>query len=194
MGVILYERARKDCERILGMEHPSVVDCLNNLALAELKERNVARAAHYCKQALAWHKRVPEPVSAERATTYYIAAEIATVLENAVLAEAYYQDALGISRQITGEESAEVANILSGLGMLYLKYGAFERAEPVLQRAREVRQNVFGYDHPQTAHSLENLAALAGATLPSSTRDPAAETWSVPPRYCAELSSAGGSC
>jgi tetratricopeptide (TPR) repeat protein len=54
-----------------------------------------------------------------------------------------------------------VANILSGLGMLYLKYGAFERAEPVLQRAREVRQNVFGYDHPQTAQSLENLAALA---------------------------------
>ena len=66
-----------------------------------------------------------------------------------------------MSKQVSGEESAEVANMLSGLGMLYLRYGAFERAEPILQRALEVRQNVFGNDHPQTAQSLENLAALA---------------------------------
>lgn len=162
MAVIAYEGARRHCESILGAEHPSVVDCLNNLALAELRGKNTASAARYCTQALAWHQRVPEPAPAERATTYYLAAEVTTVLGNAAIAEAYYQDALGMSRQISGEESAEVANILSGLGMLYLlQYGAFERAEPILKRALEVRQNVFGHDHPQTAQSLENLAALA---------------------------------
>lgn len=161
MAVYTYERARKYCESILGAEHPSVVDCLNNLALAELRGKNTASAASYCTQALAWHKTVSAPAPAERATTYYIAAEIATVLGKAAIAEAYYQDALGMSRQISGEESAEVANILSGLGMLYLQYGAFERAEPILQRALEVQQNVCGHDHPQTAQSLENLAALA---------------------------------
>ncbi len=161
MAVKLYAQAREDCEQLLGADHPAVVDCLNNLALAELKGKNIARASHYCTQALAWHKRLPERVSAERATTYYISAETATVLGNAVLAEAFYQDALRASRQISGEESAEVANILSGFGMLYLQYGAFKRAEPILQRALEVRQNVFGHDHPQTAQGLENLAALA---------------------------------
>ena len=161
MAVFLYERAKKEYERILGMEHPSVVDCLNHLALAELKGKNMANAAHYCTQALAWHKRVSEPAFAQRATTYSIAAEIAAIFGNAVLAEAYYQDALRMSKQVSGEESAEVANMLSGLGMLYLRYGVFERAEPILQRALEVRQNVLGHDHPQTAQSLENLAVLA---------------------------------
>lgn len=161
MALILYERAKKDFERILGAEHPSVLDCLNNMALAELKGNNIANAAHFYMQAMEWHMRVPEPVSAERATTYYIAAQIVTVLGNTLLAEAHYQYALRISRQISGAESAQVSNILSGLGMLYLQIGAFERAEPMLQRALEVRQNVFGNDHPQTAHSLENLAALA---------------------------------
>ena len=161
MAVYYYEHAIKFCERILGAEHPSVVDCLNNLALAELRGKNTAIAASYCTQALAWHKRVSTPAPAERASTYYIAAEIATVLGKAAIAEAYYQDALGMSRQISGEESAEVANILSGLGMLYLQYGVFERAEPNLQRAVEVRLYVYGHDQPQPAQSLENLAAFA---------------------------------
>jgi tetratricopeptide (TPR) repeat protein len=161
MAVISYERAKKDSEHILGTEHPSVVDCLNNLALAELKGKNTASAVRYCTQALAWHKRVQGPASTEKAKTYFIVAEICTVLGNAVIAETYYQDALEMSRQLSGEESSEVANILSGLGMLHLKYGAFERAKSELQRALEVRQNIFGHDHPQTAQSLENLAALA---------------------------------
>src|SRR5579875_1343188 len=151
MAALVYEQAKKECERILGAEHPAVVDCLNNLALAEMRGMHFANATRFCEQALAWHKRVSGPVYAERATTYWIAAEIATVLGGGTLAEAYYQDALSIGKQMLGTESAEVANILSGLGMLYLQYGAFEYAEPLLRQALEVRQKVFGQDHPQTA-------------------------------------------
>jgi tetratricopeptide (TPR) repeat protein len=161
MAALVYEQAKKECVRVLGAEHPAVVDCLNNLALAEMRGMHFANATRFCEQALAWHKRASGPVSAERATTYWIAAEIATVLGSGVLAEAYYRDALRIGKQMLGTESAEVANILSGLGMLCIHYGAFEHAEPLLRQALEVRQKVCGQDHPQTAHSLENLAVLA---------------------------------
>jgi len=164
MAVQLYAQARKDYERILGEDHPAVVDCLNNLALAEMRGRHFASATQICEQALAWHNRVSEPVyAAEKATTYYIAAEIATRLGpvGAILAQAYYQDALDIGIQVWGRESAEIADIISGLGKLYLwYYRAFGQAEPLLRRALNIRQSVFGHDHPQTAHSLEDLAAL----------------------------------
>ncbi len=164
MAVKLYAQAREDCERILGADHPALVDCLNNLAMAEMRGKHFASATRLCEQALAWHKRVPElAYPAEKATTYYVAAEIATRLglTGAILAEVYYQDALDIGIQVWGRESAEISNIISGLGRLYAWYRKFQQAEPLLRRALKIRQSVFGHDHPQTAHSLEDLAALA---------------------------------
>lgn len=164
MAVKLYAQAREDCERILGADHPAVVDCLNNLAMAEMRGKHFASATRLCEQALAWHKRAPESAyPAEKATTYYVAAEIATRLglTGAILAEVYYQDALDIGIQVWGRESAEISDIISGLGRLYAWYRKFEQAEPLLRRTLNIRQSVFGHDHPQTAHSLEDLAALA---------------------------------
>ncbi len=164
MAVNLYAQAKEDCERILGEDHPAVVDCLNNMALAEMRGRHFASATRICEQAIAWHNRVSELVyAAEKATTYYIAAEIATRLGpvGALFAEAYYQDALSIGIQVWGRESAEISDIISGLGRLCAWYRKFEQAERLLRRALEIRRSVFGHDHPQTAHSLEDLAALA---------------------------------
>jgi transcriptional regulator with XRE-family HTH domain/Tfp pilus assembly protein PilF len=164
MAAEQYAQARADYERVLGTDHPAVVDCLNNLALAQLRGKFIDSAAQICEQALKWHKRVTAPVyAAEKAMTYYIAAEIATRLGSAgaILAEAYYQDALDIGNQIWGGESAEISDIISGLGRLYAWYHKLEQAEPLLRRALDIRQRVLGHDHPQAANSLEDLAGLA---------------------------------
>jgi len=164
MAVNLYAQAKEDCERLLGADHPAVVDCLNNLALAEMRGMHYANATQFCEQALAWHDRMSEPdYTAEKAMTYYIAAEIATRLgaAGAILAQVYYQDALEMGIHVWGKESAEFADIISGLGRLYAWYRKFEQAEPLLHRALKIRRNVFGDDHPRTAQSLEDLAALA---------------------------------
>ncbi len=164
MAVKIYAQAREDCERLLGADHPAVVDCLNNLALAEMRGMHLANATEFCEQALAWHNSVSETdYTAEKAMTYYVAAEIAARLgvAGAILAQVYYQDALSIGIQVWGKESTEFSDIISGLGRLYAWYRKFEHAEPLLQRALEIRRNVFGDDHPQTAHSLEDLGALA---------------------------------
>jgi transcriptional regulator with XRE-family HTH domain len=164
MAAQQYAQARADYERVLGTDHPAVVDCLNNLALAQLRGNFIDSAAQICEQALEWHKRVTAPVyAAEKAMTYYIAAEIATRLgpAGAIPAEAYYQDALDIGNQIWGGEGAEISDIISGLGRLYAWYHKLEQAEPLLRRALDIRQRVLGHDHPQAANSLEDLAGLA---------------------------------
>jgi tetratricopeptide (TPR) repeat protein/DNA-binding XRE family transcriptional regulator len=164
MAVKLYAQAKEDCERLLGADHPAVVDCLNNLALAEMRGMHFANATRFCEQAIAWHNRVSGPdYTAEKAMTYYIAAEIATRLgtAGAILAQLYYQEALSIGIQAWGKESAEFSDIIGGLGRLYAWYRKFEQAAPLLRRALEIRRNVFGDEHPQTAYSLEDLAALA---------------------------------
>ena len=163
MAAEQYAQARADYERVLGTDHPAVVDCLNNLALAQLRGKFIDSAAQICEQALEWHKRVTAPVyAAEKAMTYYIAAEIATRLgpAGAILAEAYYQDALDIGNQIWGGESAEISDIISGLGRLYAWYHKLEQAEPLLRRALDIRQRVLGHDHPHQTLPLEILKAV----------------------------------
>jgi transcriptional regulator with XRE-family HTH domain len=164
MAMNLCARARQDFERILGADHPAVVDCLNNLSLAAMRGKDLATATQFNGRACVWYAGLSEPIcAAEKATTYYITAEIAAQLgpEGAIFAEDYYLDALDIAIQAWGRGSARFSDILSGLGRLYTRYSKFEKAEQLLRQALEIRRSVYGHDHPQVADSLGDLAELA---------------------------------
>jgi tetratricopeptide (TPR) repeat protein len=62
------------------------------------------------------------------------------------------QDALG--------EKLDWANSLAWLGDLYRSQGNYERAEPLLQQALHLRQDLLGGRHSVVASSLNNLALL----------------------------------
>jgi tetratricopeptide (TPR) repeat protein/transcriptional regulator with XRE-family HTH domain len=164
MAMNLCAQARQDFERILGADHPAVVDCLNNLALAAMRAKKLATATQFSGQAYVWYPGLSEPIyAAEKATTYYITAEIAAQLgpEGIAYAEDYYLDALDIAIQAWGRGSAKFSDILGGLGRLYTRYRKFEQSEQVLRQALEIRRSVFGHDHPRVADSLADLAELA---------------------------------
>jgi serine/threonine protein kinase/Flp pilus assembly protein TadD len=52
------------------------------------------------------------------------------------------------------------ARLRSTIGYTYLELGRFERAEPQLVRAIEIRKRVLGEEHPLTLLSMNNLAIL----------------------------------
>jgi CHAT domain-containing protein/tetratricopeptide (TPR) repeat protein len=57
-----------------------------------------------------------------------------------------------------------VADRLDDLGRLYHFMGAYERAEPLYERAEQIRRRIFGRDTPLYSLSLCNRAELAAAT------------------------------
>ena len=59
-----------------------------------------------------------------------------------------------------GAEHADVAQSLNNLGVLYHARGDYAEAEPLYQRALDLRRKALGPGHPDVAQSLENYAAL----------------------------------
>ena len=51
-------------------------------------------------------------------------------------------------------------NTVYNLANLYDEQGKYEQAEPLYQRALEVREKVLGPEHPDTVRPLDNLANL----------------------------------
>ena len=49
---------------------------------------------------------------------------------------------------------------MNNLAILYYAIGNYEKALPLNELAREIRENVLGKNHPDYAESLNNLALL----------------------------------
>ena len=69
------------------------------------------------------------------------------------------QQVLEIRDSILGDHP-DTATILLGLGLGYYKMGRYSEAEPLFQRSLSIWEQQLGADHPDTASSLNNLAAL----------------------------------
>lgn len=75
-------------------------------------------------------------------------------------AEPCYQLALALCTRLRAED-VRMAKTLNNLGQLYRFQGRFAEAEPFYQRSLQIREQVLGSDHPDTATALRNLAWLA---------------------------------
>jgi tetratricopeptide (TPR) repeat protein len=66
----------------------------------------------------------------------------------------------GFLSQIRSLDSPELATSLNRLGNLYQSQGRYGEAEPLLEKALELRRSLLGEKHPDFATSLNDLAAL----------------------------------
>jgi tetratricopeptide (TPR) repeat protein len=53
-----------------------------------------------------------------------------------------------------------VANSLHNLATLYRDQGRYAEAEPLFQRALQIREQQFGPEHPETAETIHDLAVF----------------------------------
>jgi CHAT domain-containing protein/Flp pilus assembly protein TadD len=70
------------------------------------------------------------------------------------------EQALGLRRQILGENHPDVAANLNDLALLYRKQSRYDEAEPLYQQSLKILQTLLGENHPHVAQSLNNLAEL----------------------------------
>lgn len=73
------------------------------------------------------------------------------------VAEGHFQRALALGEHRLGAEHPDLAVLLNALSRLYLRRGAHELAEPLLQRLHAIKRTK-GEDHPEVATVLASLA------------------------------------
>ena len=67
---------------------------------------------------------------------------------------------MAIDEAALGPAHSNVATKLNNLAVLYSTQGKYAEAEPLYQRALEIREAALGLEHPAVANSLYTLALL----------------------------------
>uniref|UniRef100_A0A8C9PN48 Kinesin light chain n=1 Tax=Spermophilus dauricus TaxID=99837 RepID=A0A8C9PN48_SPEDA len=133
-----------------GYEIPARLRTLHNLVIQYAGQGRYEVAVPLCRQALEDLER----------SSGHCHPDVATMLN--ILALVYRAgDSGGLGRpEGTPGGLRHLAATLNNLAVLYGKRGRYREAEPLCQRALEIREKVLGADHPDVAKQLNNLALL----------------------------------
>jgi tetratricopeptide (TPR) repeat protein/transcriptional regulator with XRE-family HTH domain len=156
----LLKRSLAIYEQQLGLEHPSPIHVLSNLADLYVSQGDHAEAESLYLRALAICK---EQLGLEHLTT-------ATCLNGLALlylhqgryaeAEPLLKFTLFIFGERLGLGHPTTATSLNNLAVVLREQGKYAEAEPLLKRALEINEQQLGANHPTTAFSLNTLAEL----------------------------------
>ena len=69
-------------------------------------------------------------------------------------------DALAIDEKVLGPEHPSTATALSNLGLLYLRQGLYEKAEPLYLRALAISEQALGSENEESGSILNNIGML----------------------------------
>jgi tetratricopeptide (TPR) repeat protein/transcriptional regulator with XRE-family HTH domain len=155
-----YERALALSERVLGPEHVSTAECLNDLAglLRERGELAAARPLH--ERALEIRERTLGPdhptVSSSLNNLGFLLREQGDLTGARHLLER----AVAIRQRALGEDDQATATSLNNLALVLWDQGSLREARAGLERALAIRERVLGLDHNLTAESMGSLGFL----------------------------------
>jgi CHAT domain-containing protein/tetratricopeptide (TPR) repeat protein len=145
-------------KRLLGDEHPSTADSLNDVGVVYRSMGDSAKAEEFYRQALLTYKKVLGLEHPKTASTLSNLGIVYFERADYAKAEPLYRQALELRRKMPGQNRAETASSLNNLGMLYKAMGNAAKAEPLFQEALEIDKQVWGLQHANTARTLANLA------------------------------------
>lgn len=157
---VLYQRALRIGEQILGAEHPDVAHALGGLALLDYEQGRYEQAEALYLQTLHIQEQALGPEHPDVAHSLNGLARLHYEQGRYEQAEALYLQALHIQEQALGLEHPELARSLDGLAILYWKQGKYEQAEALYLRELRIREQAQGPEHPSLIASLNNLALL----------------------------------
>jgi tetratricopeptide (TPR) repeat protein len=132
---------------------------LGSLGQIHLGQSQLKEAAEYYEQALRVARKSPLE-SRIKATVLVGAATLYTQMRRYDLAETLLQESVGLTRQAFGEQSAQNANALKQLGILYGLTGRLPDAEKLLKRALGVQDALANGNAADTAAILSSLASV----------------------------------
>ncbi|MBI4637618.1 MAG: tetratricopeptide repeat protein [Candidatus Rokubacteria bacterium] len=156
----LSQQALEIVERLVGSEHPQVVDSLESLAEVYRDMGDYGRAEALYQRALGILERAFGPEHRQVSVLLANLAALYQVKGDPGRAAPLLLRALAIVERAFGSDHLDVASVLNNLGALHLTTGDYPRAEPLLQRAVEIRERKLGPEHTDVAGALHTLAAL----------------------------------
>jgi tetratricopeptide (TPR) repeat protein len=173
---ILLERACARHEQLAGQDTLDIAHLLQKQGLVAYEQGKQEAAESFFKRAL---DRYVQWLGIDHPNTAQILnalADVARIQGRDEEAESLFQHALAIKERQFGEMHSSTAATLNGLALLYLRQGEQQGkwiyvkqghslqagklciAEGLFERALEIRRQVLGEDHPNTALLWNNLA------------------------------------
>ncbi len=163
LALPLAERALAIREKVLGTNHASTADSLNNLALLYENKSDYGKAEPLYLRALAISENILGAEHPDTATTLNNLGALYDAKGEFAKAEFFYLRALTIREKVLGKEQPDTALSLNNLATLYGANGDYAKAEPLYLSALAIREKVLDAEHPDIAQSLNNLAQLYDA-------------------------------
>ena len=151
-------RATAIWERTLGKNHPFVAVALAELAAVARESGSPSEAQRLLTRALSIRERSLGPTHRDVATTLADLAGLSLRAGNRTRARMLTDQALAIWHTLGVSDAPDYATVLVIRGDLQLAQGNARDAEQDYMRALEIRQRVFGPDHPAVAETLSGLA------------------------------------
>ena len=156
----LYSESLRTRERLLGKNHISTAQSLNNYAGLLHTTGKFERALPYYRRALeikieALGEEHPDVASAKNNLGLLLKA-MAKYPE----AKQLYDEALEILRKVFGELHADVASTLNNLAALHVAMGNTQNGKDLYRESLHIKKKVLGIEHTAVAASLNNLAGL----------------------------------
>ncbi|KAL2855615.1 purine and uridine phosphorylase [Aspergillus pseudodeflectus] len=156
----LYERALAGKEDILGPDHISTLETVNNLGIVHTNRRNTEAAGKMCQRALLGRENALGPHHASTLHSVNALAFFHMKEGNLSRAEALYKRALTGFEKALGVDHPSVLDTINNLGLLYTKQRKLKQAATMYRQAMSGFEKAFGPDHTSTLILVYNLGSL----------------------------------
>jgi CHAT domain-containing protein len=157
----LYKRALGIREAVFGPNHSDVATVLNNLAAIYEAQGRSGELETYSKRALAI---VTKTLGPDNPDTAKVIRKLAVAYDSQgryADADAQFKRALDIATKAFGPNHRFLANVLLSQGQLFEHQRRYQDAEQAYKRALAINEQARGWNHPETAKTLNRLAALS---------------------------------
>lgn len=158
------KRAAGIYEKVVGRDHPSFGESVNELSNVYYAQSKFAAALPLTQQARAIFEKAMGQEAPRTLEMLSNEAAIRSVLGDYKSAIPMAEEAVRLREKVLGANHPHTALSLNNLADMYKAQGAYAAALPLCQRALEIRKNAFGESHPMTISNLITLAEVYDRT------------------------------
>jgi tetratricopeptide (TPR) repeat protein len=154
----LCEQALSIREKLLGVNAAQVAECLNDLALIDLFEKNAQQAESKINRAVFIEQKDSRKNALLLADSSAVFAKISLDKEDFDRVKAEAENALQIRQDLLGSEHPSCAEPLLILALAYMQKRDMGKAEEYLHQSLSTKQQTLGLNHPLAAPDLFALS------------------------------------
>ncbi|HXJ55856.1 MAG TPA: serine/threonine-protein kinase [Verrucomicrobiae bacterium] len=152
-SIAAYQEALRIRQALYGEKHPLVALSYHRVGIALLFKGDWSKSEILFRKALAIQQALPN-AKTELGHTYGALGRLMQDSGNLEAAETNYQHALQLHKEVSGDESANVAEFMGALASIRHARRDYLAAEELLQKALAIRIKTLGAGHHQVAWTL----------------------------------------